>query len=57
MDDVSLSRVIDYSIEIFSSLPLPLKIFIIFCSLLSALRNIADYFLERELEEKITLKK
>lgn len=72
MDDFSFFRVIEHSIEIFNSLPLPLYIFMIFCNVLLALRIIIDYFLERdaskrywkryyaeqkESEEKISLKK
>ncbi|PFS61485.1 hypothetical protein COK41_18160 [Bacillus cereus] len=72
MDGFSFVRVIEYSIEIFRSLPLPLMIFMIFCNVLLALRIIIDYFLEKdaskrywkryyaeqkEFEEKISLKK
>lgn len=72
MDGFSFFRVIEHSIEIFNSLPLPLYIFMIFCNVLLALRIIIDYFLEKdaskrywkryyaeqkESEEKISLKK
>lgn len=72
MDDFSLVRVIEYAIEIYRTLPLPLYIFMTFCSFLLVFRIIADYFLEKdaskryweryyaeqkESEEKICLKK
>ncbi|PHB32878.1 hypothetical protein COE86_23750 [Bacillus toyonensis] len=72
MDGFSFFRVIEYSKEIFSSLPLELSVFLIFCNVLFVLRSIVNYFLERhaskkyweryhaernESEEKICLKK
>ncbi|MBK5492010.1 hypothetical protein [Bacillus sp. TH13] len=72
MDEFSFFRVIEYSKEIFSSLPLPLTILLIFCNVLFVLRLIIDCFLERDVskrywekyyaernesEEKISLKK
>lgn len=72
MDGFSFVRVIEYSIEIFRSLPLPLMIVLIVCNVFFILRIIIDCFLERdaskryweryyaeqkESEEKICLKK
>lgn len=72
MGEFSFFRVIEYSKEIFSSLPLPLTIFLILGNVLFASKLIIDYFLERdaskryweryyaeqnESEEKISLKK
>mgnify|MGYP001040516831 CR=1 FL=1 len=72
MDGFSFFRVIEYSKEIFSSLPLLLTIILILSNVVFILRMIIDYFLERdaskrywkkyhaeqkELEEKISLEK
>lgn len=52
MDGFSFFRVIEHSIEIFNSLPLPLYIFMIFCNVLLALRIVIDYFLERDASKR-----
>ena len=72
MDGFSFFRVIEYSKEIFSSLPLPLTIILILGNVAFTLRIIIDYFLEKdaskrywkryyaeqkEFEEKISLEK
>lgn len=72
MDGFSFFRVIEYSKEIFSSLPLPLTIILILGNVVFTLRIIIDYFLEKdaskrywkryhaeqkEFEEKISLEK
>ncbi|PFF36784.1 hypothetical protein CN328_26160, partial [Bacillus cereus] len=52
MDGFSFFRVIEYSKEIFSSLPLPLTIFLIIGNVLFVFRLIIDYFLERDASKR-----
>ncbi|HDR3452222.1 hypothetical protein BTT_65490 (plasmid) [Bacillus thuringiensis serovar morrisoni str. 4AA1] len=52
MDGFSFIRVIEYSIEIFKSLPLPLTIVLILGNVLFISRMIIDYFLEKDASKR-----